>query len=96
MLTYARYDKSGPRPNRHLLAEMCDGPYFFRESGSRRGELHGELRGSVHGCEYDGIEAFGGVEGAGRCLSVGQGSEGVRRCMNKADSRESSDRLVQR
>ena len=60
---------SRPRPDRYLLAQMRDGPYLVGEFGSRGGELYGELRGSVYGCEYDGAEAFGGVEGPGGCVS---------------------------
>jgi hypothetical protein len=64
-----RGNKSGPRSDGHLLAQVRDGSNRVREPGSWGGELYGELRGSVHGCEHDGFEAFGGVEGAGGRVS---------------------------
>jgi len=66
-----RGNKSGPRSDGHLLAQVRDGSNRVREPGSWGGELYGELRGSVHGCEHDGFEAFGGVEGAGGRVSRG-------------------------
>lgn len=56
---------SHPHPDRHLLEKVHHGAHLLRETGPQRGELCGELRGSVHGCQYGDSEAFGGVEGGG-------------------------------
>jgi hypothetical protein len=45
---------SGTLPNRRLLEEMRDGHDPQRETGKGRGIVHGELRGSVYGCEFHG------------------------------------------
>ncbi len=54
---------SCPCSHGHMLAQMRYWPYCLGQIGTGRGAVHGELCGSIHGCEHDGAEAPRGVEG---------------------------------